>query len=212
MHRDDIRTSRFVSGVGCNAASAILALYPLAREGLIKRAVVDAKVGSSEGGASSKASSHHPERSGSIRSFAPTGHRHQAEVLQELGSFDLYFSVTSVEMVRGILATIHTFLKEPLTEKDIWRIYRNAYADEPFMRIVRDRTGIHRFPDPKILAGSNYCDVGFQMEEGTGRLVVISAIDNMMKGAAGNAVQCMNLMFGFDETAGLAFAGLHPLD
>ena len=113
-------------------------------------------------------------------------------------------------MVRGILATCHVFLNQPLEEKDIWKIYRSAYGDEPFIRIVKERTGIHRYPEPKILAGSNYCDIGFERDPFSNRLVVISAIDNLMKGAAGQAVQNLNLMFGLEESAGLNAVALLP--
>ena len=95
-------------------------------------------------------------------------------------------------------------------ERDLWRAYRAAAAGEPFLRVVHERGGLHRHPEPKILAGSNYADIGWSLDEGSGRLVALGAIDNLMKGAAGSAVQCLNLMCGFDETAGLGFAGLHP--
>ncbi len=211
LHRERLRGAKCASGVGCNATAVSLALLPLARAGLIKSAVVDLKVGSSEGGNASSPSSHHPERSGAVRSFAPTGHRHQAEVRQELGEFDLHMSITSVEMVRGVLCTAHVFLTQDLAEKDVWKLYREAYGKEPFVRLVKERTGIHRYPEPKFLAGTNYCDIGFERDADTGRLVVMSAIDNLMKGAAGSAVQCMNLMCGFEERAGLGFSGLHPI-
>jgi N-acetyl-gamma-glutamyl-phosphate/LysW-gamma-L-alpha-aminoadipyl-6-phosphate reductase len=145
-----------------------------------------------------------------VRSFSPTGHRHQSEILQELGDFELHFSATAVELVRGVLCTAHVWLDEPLEDKDLWRLYREAYGAEPFVRIVKERTGLYRYPEPKILAGTNYCDVGFVRDPDSERLVVISAIDNLMKGAAGTAVQTMNLMLGLDETAGLGFPGLHP--
>ena len=211
LYRSSLREARYVSGVGCNATAVNLALAPLAREGLIRQVVIEVKVGSSEGGNSFSAASHHPERSGALRSFAPTGHRHQAEMIQTLGEFDLHFSATAVELVRGILCTAHLFLATDLTEKDIWQLYRKAYSDEPFVRIVKERKGIYRYPEPKILAGSNFCDIGFAKDERTGRLVVISAIDNLMKGAAGTAVQAMNLMLGYPETTGLTFTGLHPI-
>ena len=210
LHRDRLKGARLASGVGCNATAMNLALLPLARKGLIRSAICDVKVGSSEGGAESSAASHHPERSGALRSFAPTGHRHQSEVIQELGQFELHLSITSVEMVRGVLCTAHVFPTRPLSEKELWGLFRETYAGEPFVRIVKDRSGIHRYPDPKILAGSNYADVGFEVDAASGRIVCLSAIDNLMKGAAGSAVQCMNLMCGFEETAGLGFAGLHP--
>lgn len=211
LHRERLRGARLASGVGCNATAVILALMPLARAGLIERVVCDLKVGSSEAGNEPSASGHHPERAGVVRPFALTGHRHEAEVRQELGEFDLHLSITSVEMVRGVSCTAHVFPRGKVEEKDLWRMYREAYAGEPFVRIVKDRAGIHRYPNPKILAGSNWCDVGFEVEARSGRVVVVSAIDNLMKGAAGSAVQCMNLMLGFDETAGLTFPGLHPV-
>jgi N-acetyl-gamma-glutamyl-phosphate/LysW-gamma-L-alpha-aminoadipyl-6-phosphate reductase len=214
LHRDAIRAAAYVSGVGCNATAANLALLPLARANLLDAArdvVIEVKVGSSEGGAQASESSHHPERSGAVRSFAPTGHRHTAEIVQATGIERVHLSITSVELVRGALATAHIFSREPLAEKELWRLYRAAYAGEPFVRLVRERQGIYRLPEPKILAGSNYADVGFALDEATGRVVSICAIDNLMKGAAGSAVQCMNLMCGLDERAGLEFAGLHPI-
>lgn len=211
LNREALRGARYVSGVGCNATATNLALLPLAKEGLIQQAVIEVKVGSSEGGNSFSLASHHPERSGAVRSFAPTGHRHQAEMIQALGQFDLHFSATAVELVRGVLCTAHVFLNEEVTEKDLWKLYRSTYKEEPFIRLVNDRKGIYRYPEPKILAGTNWCDVGFAKDERANRVVVISAIDNLMKGAAGTAVQAMNLMFGWPEQTGLEFVGLHPI-
>jgi [amino group carrier protein]-6-phospho-L-2-aminoadipate/5-phospho-L-glutamate reductase len=121
------------------------------------------------------------------------------------------FSATAVESVRGILATSHVFLKEPLQDKDLWRIYRGAYKDEPFMRIVKEASGIYRYPEPKILSGSNYCDVGFERDPHSNRVVVLAALDNLMKGASGMGVQALNIRCGFPETTGLEFPGLHPV-
>jgi N-acetyl-gamma-glutamyl-phosphate/LysW-gamma-L-alpha-aminoadipyl-6-phosphate reductase len=211
LYRDEIAGARYVSGVGCNATAVNLALYPLAQQGLIDSAVIEVKVGSSEGGNSFNAASHHPERSGAVRSFAPTGHRHQAEMKQALGEFDLHFSATAVELVRGVLCTAHVFLNQDLVDKDIWKIFRPAYRGERFIRLVKERKGIFRYPEPKILAGSNFCDIGFEKDERSNRLVVISAIDNLMKGASGTAVQAMNLMCGFEEDEALGFVGLHPI-
>ncbi len=217
LHREALREARYVSGVGCNATTINLACYPLFKAGLVDRErgiVVEVKVGSSEGGNKESPGSHHPERSGAVRSFAPTGHRHAAEVRQELalGAAPpaVHMSVTSVELVRGALATAHLFAARPSAMMDLWRAYRAAYKGEPFVRLVAEKQGIYRYPEPKILAGSNYCDVGFDLDEESGRIVAIAAIDNLMKGAAGSAVQCMNLMCGFEEMAGLEFAGLHP--
>jgi N-acetyl-gamma-glutamyl-phosphate/LysW-gamma-L-alpha-aminoadipyl-6-phosphate reductase len=215
LYRERLAGAKYASGTGCNAIVTTLALWPLYRRGLVRETVVEVKVGSAEGGNRATPASHHPERAGVVRSYAPAGHRHIAEMIQELGLDPkeprLHFSVTSVGIVRGALATCHCLLDEPLDERDVWRIFRGDYADEPFVRLAKSRRGIHRYPEPKILTGSNYCDVGFEADLGNGRLVVIAAIDNLMKGAAGNAVQTMNVMYGWPETLGLEFAGLHPV-
>ena len=211
LHREHLRGASRASGVGCNATATNLALLPLARAGVIDQVFVEVKVGSSEGGNQFSLATHHPERSGSFRSFAPTGHRHQAEIQQEIGPFPLHFSATAVEMVRGVLCTAHVMLNKDLDEKAIWSLYRECYAGEPFVRLVREKRGIHRLPEPKLVSGTNYCDVGFRVDEDSGRVVVISALDNLMKGAAGTAVQCLNLMYGWPETTSLEFMGLHPI-
>lgn len=214
LQREAIKTADCISGVGCNATASNLALLPLARAGLLdtgKPIVVDVKTGSSEGGATVNPGSHHPEKSHSVRTYAPTGHRHTAEVIQELGLNDVHLSMTAVDIVRGVLAAAHAFVRPGATDKDLWKAYRAAYGQEPFVRIVKDRAGLHRVPDPKILAGSNYADVGFELDPESGRVVALAAIDNLMKGASGSAVQAMNIMCGFDETAGLEFPGLHPI-
>lgn len=214
VHREALRGAACASGVGCNATVTNLALLPLVQAGLVDTArpvVVEVKVGSSEGGAEPSESSHHPERAGVVRSFAPVGHRHTAEIHQVTGLANVHMSVTSVELVRGALATAHVFAARPITEKDLWQAYRAFTREQPFVRIVKERTGIHRFPEPKIVAGSNYADIGFALDAESGRIVSICAIDNLMKGAAGSAVQCMNLMCGFEEIAGLDFPGLHPI-
>ncbi len=216
LHRQEMASAAWVSSAGCNATAVILALRPLYEQGLVdpSRTVVEAKVGSSEGGAGASDASHHPERSGCVRSYKPTGHRHVAEMAQELpgaATAPPHFSATAVEMVRGILATCHVFLTDDVPEKAIWQVYRRAYGQEPFVRIVKARDGVHRFPEPKLLAGTNFCDIGFERDAASRRLVVMSAIDNLMKGAAGQAVQALNIMHGLPETTGLGFAGLHPV-
>lgn len=218
LNREAIRGARCVSGVGCNATAINLALAPLAAAGLIERAVVEVKVGSSEGGAAHSAASHHPVRAGATRTFAPAGHRHQAEVEQMLmdrsGPFPLHVTGTAVQMVRGALATAQVFTTEPVDGPRVWAAFRELYTGERFVRIVKERRGLHRLPDPALLAGSNFCDVGFEIDTSPGsdgrRVVCLAALDNLMKGAAGTAVQCMNLMLGFEEDAGLGFPGLFP--
>ncbi len=177
---------------------------------MIERVVVEVKVGSSEAGNQPGLATHHAERVNVVRSFAPTGHRHQAEIQQCIGPLELHFSATAVELVRGVMCTAHVFSNRSLDEKDLWKLYRSAYQAEPFVRIVKERRGVYRYPEPKILAGTNMAEVGFEVDSRTGRIVAMSAIDNLMKGAAGSAVQCMNLMLGFEEVCGLDFCGLHP--
>jgi LysW-gamma-L-alpha-aminoadipyl-6-phosphate/LysW-L-glutamyl-5-phosphate reductase len=218
LHREDIREADLISSAGCMATTAILGLYPLFQAGVVDLSmptVIEAKTGSSGSGGAPGLASHHPERAGVMRSFKPTGHRHSAEIIQELtfdnGAPQIAFSATSVEAVRGILATSHVYLKEPMSDKEVWAIYRTAFKDEPFLRVVKESTGIHRYPEPKILSGSNYCDVGFERDPFSKRVVVMSALDNLMKGAAGQAVQAFNLRFEFEETCALEFPGLHPI-
>jgi N-acetyl-gamma-glutamyl-phosphate/LysW-gamma-L-alpha-aminoadipyl-6-phosphate reductase len=218
LYREQIRSARYIANPGCMSTASILGLRPLAESGLIDPAmpiVVEAKTGSSGSGGSAGPASHHPERSGVVRSFKPTGHRHTAEIVEQLSVNGLVpkvsFTATAVEAVRGILATAHVFTKEPLTDKDLWKIYRAAYKEEPFVRLVKESSGIHRSPEPKILSGTNFCDIGFEADPHANRVVVLSAIDNLMKGASGQAVQCLNVRMGFEETLGLEFVGLHPL-
>lgn len=212
LHRQDIKDATLVSGAGCIATAGILALRPLAAVGAIDptRVVIDAKSGSSASGADGGAASLHAERAGVMRLYAAEGHRHTPEIEQETG-LTVGLSCHAVEAVRGVLATCHAFLKDPLTEKDLWRLYRQAYAGEPFVRIVKEAGGMYRLPEPKILAGTNFCDVGFAVDEHANRVVAVAALDNLMKGAAGSAVQCMNLMSGYPEAMGLDFVGLHPI-
>jgi N-acetyl-gamma-glutamyl-phosphate/LysW-gamma-L-alpha-aminoadipyl-6-phosphate reductase len=214
LHRDDLRNAHYASGVGCNATASNLALLPLVKAGLLESGqpvIIELKVGSSEGGAEGNPGTHHPERSGVVRTFSAFGHRHTAEVIQELGLSKVTLTMTSVELVRGVLATAHATVKAGVTSKDLWKAYRATAADNPFVRIVKEQRGIYRVPEPKVLAGSNYADLGFELDETSGQVVSICAIDNLMKGASGTAVQCMNLMLGFDETLGLEFPGLHPI-
>lgn len=211
VNREALRDARYVSGVGCNATAINLALLPLARAGLLQSVSADIKVGSSEGGNQPNSGSHHPIRSGAVRTYSPTGHRHHAEVEMILGSaFPIRFSVTAIEMVRGVHVVAHGMLKQPQTEKDLWRLYRQTYADEPFIRLVNAKSGVHRYPEPRIVSGSNYCDIGFAVSEDGCHVVIISALDNLVKGAAGTAIQCLNVMMGYEETIGLTSAGVYP--
>ncbi len=214
LHREAIRTANYVSGVGCNATAANLALLPLVKAGMIETEqpiYVEIKVGSSESGAEGNIGSHHAERANVIRTFSAFGHRHTAEVIQEMGLPNVALTMTAVDLVRGALATVHAQVKPGVTTKDLWKAYRAIANENPFVRIVKEQRGVYRVPEPKIVAGSNYADLGFELDEANRHVVSICAIDNLMKGAAGTAVQCLNLMMGWDETLGLEFPGLHPI-
>ena len=216
LHRAELARARYVSGVGCNATAATLALLPLVRAGLLDLSssiVIEIKVGSSESGVEGNAGSHHAERANVIRTFSAFGHRHTAEVIQELCVPEerLSLTMTAVDLVRGVLATAHAKVKQGVTTKDLWKAYRGIANENPFIRIVKEQRGIYRVPEPKILAGTNYADLGFELDESSGHVVSMCAVDNLMKGAAGSAVQCMNLMMGWEETTGLDFVGLHPI-
>jgi len=216
LHRNEIKESSYIAGPGCEATVSILSLYPLVKHNLVERKIIiDAKMSSSQAGLKPSLSSHHSERSGVVRSYMPSGHRHTSEIIQELTPFidklDIAISATAIDMVRGLLVTIHAIPKRGVTEKEIWKAYRAEYANEPFIRIVKERQGLYRYPEPKILQGSNFCDIGFEMDTVSKRLVVIGAIDNLVKGTAGQAVQAMNLMYKYPEETGLEFPGLHPI-
>jgi LysW-gamma-L-alpha-aminoadipyl-6-phosphate/LysW-L-glutamyl-5-phosphate reductase len=220
INREEVKGARLVSSPGCMAITAILALAPLlkAKELGIDRdhIVVDAKVGSSGAGGKPSLSTHFSERFSVVRPYKPAGHRHSAEIEQVLAAMageevKVSMSAHAVNMVRGILVTSHLFTASAPKALDIWKAYRSMYTGSYFIRLVREKQGPFRLPDPKLVVGSNFCDIGFEMEERTGRLVALSATDNLIKGAAGNAIQSMNLMLGLDEKTGLAMAPLHPV-
>jgi N-acetyl-gamma-glutamyl-phosphate/LysW-gamma-L-alpha-aminoadipyl-6-phosphate reductase len=201
------------------STSAILALAPLIKNDLVDngKLVVDSKIGSSAGGTSPTIFTHHAERYGVVRPYETGQHRHVAEIEQELNllsSKKMKIAMTphAVNIVRGILTTCHTFLlEEDIALVDLWRMYRSFFKGCPFIRFIRDSQGLQRLPDPKFVVGSNFCDLGFDIDYHSSRIVVFSAIDNLIKGAAGQAVQNMNLMLNIDETTGLKNAPLHPL-
>lgn len=213
LYKDQLKAANYLACCGCNATATLLGLYPLFKEGVLadKPVFVTVMISSSAGGAEPSLASHHPERSGSLRVYKPTGHRHTAEIVENLpGRPQVHMTAVATERVRGILMTAQTFVRQGITEKEVWGAYRKVYADAPFVRIVKVKKGIHRYPDPNVVEGTNYCDVGFELEEDTGRLVVISAIDNLVKGTAGHAIQALNIRMGWEEAAGLEAPGLHP--
>ncbi|MEU9607358.1 N-acetyl-gamma-glutamyl-phosphate reductase [Streptomyces sp. NPDC048057] len=210
FHREQLRTADRISVPGCMATAGILAFVPLARAGLVKdELTVDARTGSSGSGAKAGRENLHAERSGALRVFAPTRHRHEAEIAQATG-LSVRMTATGVEAVRGVQILGRAQLSPGADERSIRAAYRDHYSAEPFVRVVAHRRGLHRFPDAKILSGSNFCDVGFALDRGAAQVTVIAALDNLVKGGAGNAVQCMNVRYGLPEEQGLEFTGLHP--
>ncbi|MEM2631533.1 MAG: N-acetyl-gamma-glutamyl-phosphate reductase, partial [Candidatus Bathyarchaeia archaeon] len=210
LHRREIKDAKLIACPGCMATATILGLAPFVKEGIIERnrIVVDVKIGSSGAGAKPTQASHHPERFGGVRAYNVVDHRHIAEITQELNLISkepltISFTPHAVNMVRGILSTIHTFPTKTLDISDVWKILRSQYEKEPFVRLVKYKKGLYRLPDPKIVVGTNFCDIGFEIDSRTSRLVVLSAIDNLLKGAAGQGVQCLNILLGVDEKMGL---------
>ncbi|MFH1546095.1 MAG: N-acetyl-gamma-glutamyl-phosphate reductase [Patescibacteria group bacterium] len=213
LHRAEIKKASKIAVPGCTATAAILSIIPLIKADAVdsSKIIFDLKVASSGSGNKPSIGSHHPERAGVLRSYQLAGHRHTGEVLQELKISSAGYSITSTPAVRGIICHAHAFLKKDLDDKEIWKIYREFYADAPFVRIVKEASGIHQLPEPKILSGTNFCDVGWVLDSNSKSVIAVSAIDNLGKGAAGASIQCANLACGFEEKAGLEFLGLHPV-
>jgi LysW-gamma-L-alpha-aminoadipyl-6-phosphate/LysW-L-glutamyl-5-phosphate reductase len=218
FHREEIKSAQLVACPGCMAVTSLIALKPLIENDVLDtdHIIVDSKIGSSGAGGQAGSATHHAMRYGVIRPYKPAKHRHTGEIEQELqilGNKKIHVSMTphAVNMVRGILTTNHAFLKKNLSDLELWKLYRNAYGNERFVRLIRDKTGIYKFPDPKFVIASNFCDVGFDLDEENNRIVAMSASDDLMKGAAGSAVQNLNVMAGFDEMTGLRYTPVTPV-
>tara|TARA_R110002020_G_scaffold36373_6_gene109294 strand:- start:59 stop:1087 length:1029 start_codon:yes stop_codon:yes gene_type:complete len=211
FERQALASADYIAGPGCSALAASLAIRPLSQAGLIAGPVfVDAKVGSSGAGAVPSPSSHHSLRAGGVRVFKPAGHRHEAEI-SALCGLQAYLTVTSVDAVRGILVAAYCALSRPVTDNELRAVYRAAYGAEPFVRLVKRRgEGPFTLPEPRLLTGTNFCDVGFAQTRDTRCVVAFAALDNLTKGAAGNALQCMNIRLGLAEQAGLKALSVHP--
>lgn len=218
LHREEMRKAKLVAVAGCMSTSAIVALAPPVKANFVDmdHIVIDAKIASSGAGSKPSPSNMFSERYNVIRPYKAVGHRHIAEVEQELASLagrevKVAFTPHAVNQVRGILSTIHAFLSKEITEQDMWKAYRGFYSKEPFIRYMSDRQGKGKYPDPKFTVGSNFVDIGFRLDRNVNRAVIFSSIDNLIKGASGQAVQCMNVMAGFDETEGLLHPAIHPI-
>lgn len=202
----EIAKSQLVACPGCFPTGALLAIMPLVKTGLkINSIIIDSKTGSSGSGSKPSTTTHHPERTEDISAYNIFNHRHFWEIAQEIKNknkdTDLTFTTHSVPIIRGIYTTAYILLQDKVTEQDIKKIYTETYQDKPFIRLVENTHS-------NIVKGTNYCDIAVHAK---GNMIIItSAIDNLVKGAAGQAVQNMNIMLDLDETTGLTFPGMHP--
>ncbi|KXA91338.1 N-acetyl-gamma-glutamyl-phosphate reductase [candidate division MSBL1 archaeon SCGC-AAA259D18] len=211
IYRSEIEKADLVANPGCYPTAAILSLAPLFSEELIdlEHIVIDSKSGTSGAGAKPSQKLHHPTCAENLRAYNVTAHRHSPEIKQEVeklagGEATIHFTPHLIPITRGILNTSHVFPQDTVDEDKLIELYENFYDDEPFVRVLE------RLPQTNAVRGSNFCDVGLEVSENSGRIVAISAIDNLVKGASGQAIQNMNIMFGFDERMGLEEIALRP--
>jgi N-acetyl-gamma-glutamyl-phosphate reductase len=200
FYKDDVRSARLVANPGCYPTAALLALMPLGRAGLLdERAgiIVDAKSGISGAGRAPSDRTHFSENHGSVAAYGVFGHRHVAEMEQELGA-TVTFVPHLVPLDRGILETIYVRVQPGTTAEQISDAFDRAYRNEPFIRLTGEA-----LPEIKHVAWTNFCDVGWRFDAASGRLVIVACLDNLVKGAAGQAVQNFNVACGFDERAAL---------
>ena len=213
VNREKVKTARLVANPGCYTTCSILTVYPLAKEGLIDMSsiIIDAKSGTSGAGRGAKVDNLFCEVNENMKAYGVASHRHTPEIEEQLGyasgeNVVLNFTPHLVPMNRGILATAYAKLKEGVTEEMVRAAYDKYYADEKFVRVLDKNV----CPQTKWVEGSNYVDVNFVIDKRTNRVIMMGAIDNLMKGAAGQAVQNMNLMFGLNEAEGLALVPMFP--
>ncbi len=213
INREDVRGARLVANPGCYTTCSILTAYPLAREGLIDMStlIVDAKSGTSGAGRGASLPNLFCEVNENMKAYAVASHRHTPEIEEQLGYVSgekvvINFTPHLVPMNRGILATEYASLKKEVRYEDVKAVYDKYYQDEKFVRVL-DKDVL---PETKWVEGSNYVDINFKIDPRTNRIIMIGAIDNLVKGAAGQAVQNMNLMFGLDESEGLNLVPMFP--
>jgi len=212
LHRAAIAKARLVANPGCYPAASLLALLPLLRAGVVRTAgiMIDARSGVSGAGRGGGGGFGFCETNENVRAYSVTGHNHTAEIEQELSGIArapvcVAFTPHLIPMTRGIFATAYAPLARQLSEAEAVQLYEETYKGEPFVRVLRDT-----LPQTKATLGSNYCDVAVKIDTRTSTAIALAAIDNLVRGAAGQAVQNMNLMFGLPETTGLQFPGLFP--
>lgn len=213
LYRERIKGASIVGSAGCYTTASILALAPLVKNGLIdcQSIVIDAKSGVSGAGRSAKLENHFPEMFDNLKGYNATGHRHTPEIEQALSDLSgervtLSFTPHLIPMSRGILSTCYASLRRGITPEDVDAAYEKLYRKEYFIRLL----GRDAYPATKHTRGSNFCDIGWHINARVNRVIVFSAIDNLVKGAAGQAVQNFNLICGFDEKMGLACVPMYP--
>lgn len=213
INREDVKKARLVANPGCYTTCSILTLYPMVKEGLIdvNTIIVDAKSGVSGAGRGAKVDNLYCEVNESIKAYGVATHRHTPEIEEQLGyaageTFAINFTPHLVPMNRGILVTAYATLKKEVSYEEVKAVYDKYYKNEKFVRVLEKDV----CPQTKWVEGSNYVDVNFKIDPRTNRIIMMGALDNVVKGAAGQAVQNMNLMFGLEESKGLAFAPLFP--
>ncbi|MCR5824470.1 MAG: N-acetyl-gamma-glutamyl-phosphate reductase [Lachnospiraceae bacterium] len=213
INRKDIKKTRLLANPGCYTTCSILTVYPLAKAGLIDLStlIIDAKSGTSGAGRSAKTDNLFCEVNENIKAYGVATHRHTPEIEEQLSYASgekviLNFTPHLVPMNRGILVTAYASVKKGVTEEDIRKAYEDCYKNEKFVRVLNK--GI--CPETRWVEGSNYTDVNFVLDERTGRVIMMGALDNIVKGAAGQAVQNMNLMFGLPEDEGLDLVPMFP--
>lgn len=213
LHRERIRTAELVANPGCYPTSAILGLAPLVKKGLIDNStiVIDSKSGVSGAGRSPALAHHFPEVNEGLTAYKIGTHRHTPEIEQELSALagqtiTLSFTPHLIPMNRGILTTIYARLSQTSDAGNVLALYQDFYRDAPFVRVL----SAGRLPNVRNVRGANFCDIGVAVDPRTNRAIIVSAIDNLVKGASGQAIQNMNMMAGFPETDGLRAAGLFP--
>lgn len=212
-YRECIRTAKLVANPGCYPTSAILAAMPFLKAGVVEldSIIVDSKSGISGAGPKPSENTHYANRESNVVAYGIGSHRHTPEIEQELSAIaseavQVTFTPHLVPMTRGILSTVYMRLNEDMPTAEAAEMCQAFYADEPFVRVLPSGT----YPQTKAVLGSNYCDVGVEVDTRTGRIVAMAAIDNLGKGAAGAVVQNLNLMLGFEESAGLKVPGMMP--
>ncbi len=213
INREQVKDARLVANPGCYPTCSILSVYPLIKEGLIDPAtlIIDAKSGTSGAGRGAKTGNLFCEVNENIKAYAVTTHRHTPEIEEQLGyaaghPVTVSFTPHLVPMDRGILVTAYASLTRKVSSEEVREIYDRYYRDETFIRVLKENV----CPETRWVKGSNYVDVNFRIDERTGRVVMMGAMDNLVKGAAGQAVQNMNLMFGLDEREGLLSPPVFP--